>query len=98
MKEQSIQILISDDTFNANCTDENGYTPLMWASSYGQLATVRNLLEHGATPTAKGKLGETALLFACANGHVSVLKELLKHGVDVDEKDEASYTKKNSIL
>lgn len=72
--------------------DENGFTPLMWAAAYGQLATVRLLLELGASVSIFGKYKETALLFASASGHAAIVKELIKHKANIDEKDEDGNT------
>lgn len=74
--------------------DEKGFSPLLWAAHYGQLATVRLLIQHGANPTLRGHNGETALLFAASNGQVHVVKELLqRHSnvVDVNETDHVRY-------
>ena len=72
--------------------DENGFTPLIWASAYGQLPTVKLLIAEGANPRIKGKNGETALSFAAANGHIHVLRYLLARDVNVDDYDEEGNT------
>ncbi len=72
--------------------DENGFSPLLWASSYGQLPTVKLLISKGADPSIRGKHGETALLLASANGHVHVLKELIGVGVNINDTDEVFIT------
>ena len=33
--------------------DSDGFTPLMWAANYGQLPTVRLLIQHRANVTAE---------------------------------------------
>ena len=71
--------------------DENGLTPLIWAAAYGQLITIKMLLEKNANPKHKGKHGETALAFAASNGHVHVVKFLLTTCVNVDEIDEVKF-------
>lgn len=67
--------------------DEGGLTPLLWASAYGQLVTVRLLLTCGASVRAQGKRGETALLLAAANGHSHIVRHLLQHGANPNQAD-----------
>jgi hypothetical protein len=43
----------------------NGTTPLMMAARYGSGEAVKLLLEEGAVPTARNRLGLSALDFAC---------------------------------
>ncbi|CAL4065188.1 unnamed protein product, partial [Meganyctiphanes norvegica] len=75
---------------DVNEPDENGFTPLMWASSYGQLPTVRQLLQHRAAVDIEGEDGETALLLACANGHHECVKMLLSCGANPNHIDHIS--------
>jgi hypothetical protein len=46
---------------DVNCTDPEGYTPLMYAANLGLLDNVKILLDRGAEATLKNKHGETAL-------------------------------------
>jgi len=75
-----------------NMQDESGLTGLMWAANYGQLVTVRLLLERGANPRLKGNQGESALLLAAANGHLHVVKMLITAGCDVNDTDNDGNT------
>ncbi|GIY53892.1 ankyrin repeat family A protein 2 [Caerostris darwini] len=84
-------ITVSDD-FDPNQVDENGLTPLMWASSYGQLATAQKLITRGASISTLGKNGENALILASSAGHAGIVKELLAHGALPDYKDQDSNT------
>lgn len=83
-----VSALTLDEPFAIDERDENGFTPLLWASSYGQLSTVKQLISKGADPTSRGKHGESALLLSSANGHIHVVKELIANGVDVNQTDE----------
>lgn len=74
-----------------NQRDSNGFTPLIWASNYGQLPTCKLLLKHNVSVSSKGNHGETALLFAAANGHIHVLRLLISSGADVNQYDEVIY-------
>ncbi|XP_074598463.1 uncharacterized protein LOC141853121 [Brevipalpus obovatus] len=80
------------DKSNINETDENNYTLLLWASAYGQLNTVKTLIEHGADVNHRGIRGETAISFASMNGHVHVLRYLLTCNIDVNHCDEEGNT------
>ncbi|MBZ3873045.1 Ankyrin repeat family A protein 2 [Sciurus carolinensis] len=75
-----------------NHTDEEGFTPLMWAAAHGQIAVVEFLLQNGADPQLLGKGRESALSLACSKGYTDIVKMLLDCGVDVNEYDwEGSY-------
>lgn len=76
------------DDIDVDEVDENGLTSLLWASSYGQLVTVKLLLSKGANPSFRGKNGETALHLASSNGHIHIVKELLSANVNVNDVDE----------
>ncbi|PRD25278.1 UNVERIFIED_CONTAM: Ankyrin repeat family A protein 2 [Trichonephila clavipes] len=77
-----------DYSFDPNQTDKHGFTPLMWAASYGQRATIKKLIELGAHINTVGNNGETALILAASAGHAFVVKQLLKHYAIVDHRDE----------
>uniref|UniRef100_A0A8C6CP94 Ankyrin repeat family A protein 2 n=1 Tax=Moschus moschiferus TaxID=68415 RepID=A0A8C6CP94_MOSMO len=70
-----------------NHTDEEGFTPLMWAAAHGQIAVVEFLLQNGADPQLLGKGQESALSLACSKGYTDIVKILLDCGVDVNEYD-----------
>ncbi|XP_004586220.2 ankyrin repeat family A protein 2 isoform X1 [Ochotona princeps] len=70
-----------------NHTDEEGFTPLMWAAAHGQIAVVEFLLQNGADPQLLGHGRESALSLACSKGYTDIVKMLLDCGVDVNEYD-----------
>ncbi|XP_068941062.1 ankyrin repeat family A protein 2 isoform X3 [Petaurus breviceps papuanus] len=70
-----------------NHTDEEGFTPLMWAAAHGQIAVVEFLLQNGADPQILGKGRESALSLASSKGYTDIVKMLLDCGVDVNEYD-----------
>lgn len=78
------------DLSYVNKVDEKGLTPIFWAASYGQLASLKLLQAHGADVNYKGPFGETALLLASANGHSNIVKELILRGVNVNDVDEVT--------
>ena len=60
----------------------------MWASTYGQLGSARQLLKAGADKNCRGNNGETALHLAAAYGQHDLVKLLLSHGADCNATDE----------
>lgn len=61
-----------------------GMTPLMMASSNGNLGIVKYLIEHGADVNAKDFLGYTSLILASECGYLEVVKYLVEHGADIN--------------
>ncbi|KAF5985798.1 ankyrin [Fusarium coicis] len=59
-------------------------TPLYLASSLGNIAAVRELLNFGARTTlsARNERGETPLFIAAYKGYTEVIKALLEHGAE----------------
>ncbi|XP_059114891.1 ankyrin repeat family A protein 2-like [Peromyscus eremicus] len=70
-----------------NHTDEEGFTPLMWAVAHGQMAVVQFLLQNGADPQLLGKGRERAPSLTCSKGYTDIVKMLLDCGVGVNEYD-----------
>gem|GEM_PF-1344991 len=75
-----------------NCTDENGWTPLIWAAYYGRDDALKLLLDSGADIHARGKGGETALMQSAAFGHLGAVQVLLDRGADPNVEDERGWT------
>ncbi len=67
--------------------NNDGDTPLMWASADGHVEVVKALLDAGAKVDEKDYKGVTALMCASCWGHVEVVKTLIENGAKVDEKD-----------
>jgi ankyrin repeat protein len=65
-------------------TDEDGRTPLHWASGSGKLAVIQVLLEMGANPNARDESQWTPLICAASAGHTEVVKLLLLKNADVN--------------
>lgn len=70
-----------------NIVDKNGYTPLHWASSFGQYNAVQLLLQNGADINKLGPNEETALHMAANGGHHEVIRLLISHGINVNHVD-----------
>lgn len=78
-----------------NAANENGWTPLMFAASRGDLDAVNLLLAYGADPEAapstKNVSGFTALMAAAYYGHPGAAAALLRSGADPDAADTHYY-------
>lgn len=57
----TVKYLIEKKGANINCTDVNGYTPLMHAVIGGQLQIIKYLIEAGADIDIKNIYGKTVL-------------------------------------
>ena len=67
-----------------------GYTPLMYAVLYGDAASVRLLLEHGADPNARNAAKATALMYAVDDAAKTRL--LLEHAADPNARSDEEQT------
>ncbi|KAL4658910.1 DNA-binding protein RFXANK-like isoform X2 [Arapaima gigas] len=76
-----------DNSSLVNSEDERGFTPLMWAAAFGEIAVVQFLLEKGADPKALARERESALSLASSGGYADIVDILLKHGVDINTYD-----------
>ncbi|XP_051164763.1 ankyrin repeat family A protein 2-like [Leptopilina boulardi] len=86
--------LTPDDICQASldALDEKGLSGLMWAASYGQLGSARQLLEAGADKNCRGHQGQTPLHLAAAYGHHDLVKLLISHGADPNIYEEEGNT------
>jgi ankyrin repeat protein len=69
---------------DVNVKDNNGFTPLINASFFGQVQFVTEFLEHGADTEVNDHYDRTPLHWACLNDHLAVVIKLLGHGVNID--------------
>jgi ankyrin repeat protein len=60
-----------------------GYSELMFASSDGDVARVRELLAYGADVNQQDDEGGSALMYAALSGHKEIVDVLLSSGADV---------------
>lgn len=88
-----IGVLNGMDT-NWNQASEEGHASLCLAARFGYAATVKVLLENGASPDIRlqHKARRTPLLWAAFNGHENVMHVLLDREVDVNAKDGSNQT------
>ncbi|KAG8454915.1 hypothetical protein GDO86_001220 [Hymenochirus boettgeri] len=80
------EYLLKDNTL-INHPDERGFTPLMWAAAFGEIETVRYLLEMEADPHILAKERESALSLASTGGYSDIVTLLLDKKVDINIYD-----------
>jgi ankyrin repeat protein len=69
-------------TANVSGTEQGGYTPLIFATRYGDLESARALVEAGADIDAVSAADGPALVVAAAYGHEDIALMLLEAGAD----------------
>jgi len=72
---------------DARCAEQYGATLLMAAAPGGQEATVRMLLQRGASVNLQSSFGGTALMGAASNGHTMIVQALLDAKADASLQD-----------
>ena len=77
---------------NPNAKDDDGWTPLHYASFKGHVEIVKLLLERGANPNAKDNIGRTPLHWAAFKGHFKIVELLLVGGANPNAKDNIGRT------
>ena len=82
--------LLVDTDINSIRPDLYNLTPLIYASSIGNLEVVQWLIDHGANVNTPTVTGETALMLAYK--YVGILEYLLNHGANVDDRDSTGRT------
>lgn len=83
---KSIVVALLESGFNADDCDLEGQTVLMSAAWYGDVATVKYLIEHGANKFATTVLGWSAIHYACVAGFEDLLLYLQCSMDDWDSK------------
>ena len=93
-KMPRVRNLIEDDESLVQSWSPDGFQPLHLASFFGQLATVRWLLDHGAdvNAVAKNDMKVQPLHSAAANGSVEVCNLLIESGADVNARQQGGWT------
>jgi ankyrin repeat protein len=104
VSEQNVSVVnwLLEKGADPNARDENGVTPLMQASSAGDIEMAQLLIGRGAKVNAKAKClgtvhdsggvpvydGTTALMRAAKGGHFALVKLLLRKGANANAQAE----------
>ena len=75
-----------------NVIDRYGNTPLIRASSYGQLSLIELLINTGADINFETKYGYTALMWASIEGQYDAVKMLIYYGANIHIKNLAGHS------
>jgi len=68
-----VQALLARDA-NVNAQDQDGKTPLMYATIGDHLDIVNNLLGKAADGNASDNTGKTALMYAALGGYPDIIR------------------------
>ena len=77
---------------DVNAKDDDGWTPLQDAATFGHKEIVELLITKGADVNAKTEDGETPLHTAVSNDHKEIIELLIDKGADVNAKAEFGET------
>ena len=80
------KLLVDYYKYDVNVRDNEGGTPLIFASYMGHTDVVEVLLSRRANVNAVGSRGNNALMLAVAGNHLSTVTLLLEYGATVDAK------------
>ncbi|KAH8890021.1 hypothetical protein GQ53DRAFT_766445 [Thozetella sp. PMI_491] len=94
-KYEMAEQMLLDNGATTEAKDNNGWTPLLWASAKGYEAVVRQLLDNGAATEAKDNYGQTPLSRAAASGHETVVR-LLKQRAQLSNYRKLAILIRNS--
>lgn len=86
----AFRTILREDPKAANLRVAGGATPLMYAALYGDLDSMRLLLESGADPNARNDAGATALMWAIDD--FDKVKLLVDRGANVHAKTDIGRT------
>lgn len=72
--------------------DDNGFTPLMWATYAGHVSLVEFFLSRGADINATDDFGGSAVHLAVYSNSTSIVSLLVEEGADADGRDYAGWS------
>jgi ankyrin repeat-rich membrane spanning protein len=92
MHEEVVEMLLTanlggSDPVNVSHVDSDNNTALNFAADKGLTASVRMLLEAGASKNHQNKKKQTPLILAVKKGHQEIVRLLLNHDVNVNLLD-----------
>ena len=78
--------------------NNSNWSPIYWASRYGHLEVVQELLRSGTDPNVVDSRGRTPLYQATDKGHLDVVQELLSKGADFNKDSRSSSTGQSALV
>ncbi|MCR4623069.1 MAG: ankyrin repeat domain-containing protein [Alphaproteobacteria bacterium] len=75
-----------------NKEDDEHWTPLFYACSYGREELTKYFLKHGGRVHKKDDDGKTPLFYACESGNLNVVKACVENGANVNETNKNGST------
>lgn len=91
--KRAVEALVGHENTNLNSrgSSANAMTPLLLATSKGQVDLVKLFLDKGANIEAKDIYGCTPLWISASNGHQGIVSLLLEKGADIKSEDHLGY-------
>lgn len=86
----AFQKRLAEDPKAATGKGPGGATPLMYATLYGDIGSMKRLLAAGADPNARNEAGATALMWATSD--LEKTRLLVDHGADVNARSDNGRT------
>ncbi|KAK1941209.1 Ankyrin-2 [Phytophthora citrophthora] len=81
--EDIVSKIVTNYILDINCTNENGWTALLYAATNNHTSIVKFLINHGASLTARNYQNLQALHLAAAQGFLNTVKVLVEAGADI---------------
>ena len=76
-----------------NLANNDRWTPLHFAATYGRTDIAQALITAGADVNAKDEFGYTPLHLAARDGQVEIAQALITAGADVNAQNNSGYTR-----
>ena len=75
-----------------NVKDDSGFTPLHYATHFGEERKVQSLLKRGANVELEDDAGETPLFHACMIGSIPIARLLISAGAEINHRSRKHRT------
>lgn len=92
MTKEEVQILVEAGSEVDEAVNEDGKTPLFYATHRNLAEVIHALVRAGARVNHADKLGFTALHYACHEHHREAIEALLESGADVNMTSKNQFT------
>ncbi|RZN80639.1 MAG: ankyrin repeat domain-containing protein [Winogradskyella sp.] len=87
-----LELQIGNNPEVVNTKDSRGFTPLIFATYFGNETAAKILLDNGVHIDAKDASGNTALLGVSFKGNIVLAETLIKHGADINAGNNTDTT------